>query len=196
MIDWRVVPIQVWPVEPTKRRQPSRFDTPWRKTTVLLERELRFLSGKNILLQMAVEDHEIRLDGWIRASARPSHPGVLLTFDSKFGPLTYPCDAFTDWQSNVRAIALALEALRKVDRYGVTRRGEQYTGWKALPAEINGGPHAVLARWANWTEDEVRESPKKAYLRAAQRTHPDKGGTAEAFGEVGEAARLIGVGNA
>jgi len=32
----------------------------------------------------------------------------------------------------VRAIALALEALRKVDRYGV-RSGSQYAGFKALP---------------------------------------------------------------
>jgi hypothetical protein len=44
-----------------------------------------------------------------------------------------------DWQHNVRAIALGLEALRKVDRYGITRRGEQYAGWKALPAGIGIG---------------------------------------------------------
>jgi hypothetical protein len=34
---------------------------------------------------------------------------------------------------NARAIALGLEALRKVDRYRITKRGEQYTGWSALP---------------------------------------------------------------
>jgi hypothetical protein len=34
---------------------------------------------------------------------------------------------------NARAIALGLEALRKVDRYRITKRGERYTGWSALP---------------------------------------------------------------
>jgi hypothetical protein len=38
------------------------------------------------------------------------------------------------WQHNVRAIALTLEALRAVDRYGATETGQQYTGFKALPA--------------------------------------------------------------
>lgn len=42
------------------------------------------------------------------------------------GHLSYPCDTFTTLQDNLRVIALALEALRMVDRYGVTRRGEQY----------------------------------------------------------------------
>ena len=202
MIKWKVVPIQKWPVEPTKKRKGSPFRAAWANaktgtlsTLDLLNRELKALAGKDVLLQIAVTHDDIRLDGKIRANARPSHPGVLLTFDSKFGPLTYPCDRFTDWQSNVRAIALALEALRKVDRYGVTRRGEQYTGWKALPAEIKGGPHLVLSRWSGMAEDEVRENPRRAYLLAAKRAHPDVGGTAEAMSEVGEAGHFLGVPN-
>ncbi len=193
MIQWRVVPILKWPMEHTKRRTRSRFGANWSTTTELLERELRFLRGQNIVLQMAVGEQEIRNDGWIRASARPTHPGVLLTFDSKFGPLTYPCDNFTDWKANVRAIALALEALRKVDRYGVTKRGEQYTGWKALPSKVDGGPHAVLAQWSGFSEREVRNDPKAAYRAAAKEAHPDRGGSGEAFSEVGDAARLLGV---
>ena len=47
--------------------------------------------------------------------------------------MRFPCDTFTDWQANVRGIALALEALRAVDRYGVTQQAEQYRGWTALP---------------------------------------------------------------
>lgn len=48
--------------------------------------------------------------------------------------LSYPCDSCDNWQHNVRSIALALQALRAVDRYGVTRRAEQYRGWGKLPA--------------------------------------------------------------
>ncbi len=56
--------------------------------------------------------------------------------------MLHRCDRFyapyrgqgADWQHNVRAIALTLEALRAVDRYGATETGQQYAGFKALPA--------------------------------------------------------------
>lgn len=49
--------------------------------------------------------------------------------------LVYATDACQDWRHNVRSIALGLEALRAVDRYGISRRGEQYAGFRgALPA--------------------------------------------------------------
>jgi hypothetical protein len=212
-IDWRVVPIQRWPGEPTKNRQaapffttgpateygyrPRRGGVDWSATTTLLERELRELRAKNILLQMFVTQRDCRNDGWIRADARPSEPGVILTFDSKHGPLSYPCDTFRDWQSNVRAIALALEALRKVDRYGVTKRGEQYTGFGQLPPA--GGtsrtltPEAaalVVVCLSGYEIDADEDVPAVLldydsfqwhYREAAKNTHPDAGGSTEAF---------------
>src|SRR6185503_13040226 len=69
-----------------------------------------------------------------RARAVVRHPGVIVTFDSKFGPLSYWTDRYTDWEANLRAIALALQALRAVDRYGVAKRGLQYRGYKRLHA--------------------------------------------------------------
>lgn len=49
--------------------------------------------------------------------------------------LVYATDACQFWQHNVRSIALGLEALRAVDRFGISRRGEQYAGFRAaLPA--------------------------------------------------------------
>ncbi len=76
----------------------------------------------------------VALDGLFRANAKLRGPGVVLAFESKHGSLSYPCDTYNDWQDNVRAIAPALEALRAVDRYGVTRQAEQYRGWAKLPA--------------------------------------------------------------
>src|SRR5579863_10251967 len=54
------------------------------------------------------------------AGAKLRTQGIILTFNSKHGPLSYPCDKYSNWQANLRAIALSLEALRAVDRYGVT----------------------------------------------------------------------------
>lgn len=130
----KVRPIQSWPGQLARSRQPARFDSSWSSTLLLLGRELRALSARNVVLQVAIAEQDFRIDGYPRAQARAEHPGVILSLDSKHGPLSWPCDTFPTWQDNVRAIALAMEALRKVDRYGVTKRGEQYTGWKALPS--------------------------------------------------------------
>ncbi len=56
------------------------------------------------------------------------------TFRAAIDPakrLVYATDACEFWQHNVRSIALGLEALRAVDRYGISRRGEQYAGFRA-----------------------------------------------------------------
>lgn len=52
--------------------------------------------------------------------------------------LVYATDACVLWRHNVRSIALGLEALRAVDRFGISRRGEQYAGFRAaLPARAS-----------------------------------------------------------
>lgn len=95
-----------------------------------------------VAVQVVAAEADVRRDGMLRARADVRHPGVALSFRSaSAGDLIYPCDQFigrwygeVDWQVNLRAIALGLQALRKLDRYGITRRGEQYTGWRAIEA--------------------------------------------------------------
>jgi hypothetical protein len=124
-----------WPVDPTPsyRRRRSPFRASWAKTIDLLEDELRRINAKNVVIEADCPPSEIRIDGHLRAGAKLRGPGVVISIDSPKGSLRFPCDAFLDWQDNVRAIALSLEALRTIDRYGVTRRAEQYKGWTALP---------------------------------------------------------------
>ena len=94
---------------------------------------------------LAVHVREQALD-FHSADTRADTPRVVVSFDSCHGPLRYQCDRFTTtragtkaWHANVRAIALGLEALRKVDRYGIAGSGEQYRGWTALPAAFAAG---------------------------------------------------------
>lgn len=230
-IDWRVVPIKNWPGEQTKERKSHRFSSSkyvpstipgnsgytrrvntvdWVKTVRDLERELDHLEARGIVLQMNVTQREIREDGWIRANANPEHPGVILTFVSRIlGPLSYPCDTYDDWQANVRAIALSLEALRAVDRHGVTRRGEQYTGFKQIGAgKLDMTPQLAAEILADVAQegfevDDVLCDPallKYVARYAVKKAHPDAGGSAETFQRVQEAravlARHHGLGDA
>lgn len=201
-------PIDRWPGEETRNRRGSQFSAHWSDTLELLHRELRHLRAKNIICQVAIDERQIRQDGYPYANARASHPGVILAFDSAYGALKYACDRFTTWEDNVRAIALGLEALRKVERYGITKRGEQYTGWKALPAStqpvmsteqaarvvadlayrLGGGPHAYGAA------ERVLADPaelRARYREAARGAHPDQGGSTEDFQRLQEAKRVL-----
>jgi hypothetical protein len=156
----------------------SPFRASWSDTVGLLAREVRHLRPRQTIIEADLRESDLRLDGLPRADRNARTPGVILTLIgtrvANGGDLRYPCARFWRWQDNVRAIALALEALRKVDRYGVTKRGEQYAGWKALAA--GDGPSVERGR-AIVTE----HGSVAAALRA---THPDHGGDAGEFQHV------------
>lgn len=186
-------PISVWPGKRTRRHVRSHFKTPWAKTADLLAREVAHLGGRSLVLEIEVEERHLRNDGWLYANASPEGPGVIVNFDSKHGPLRYPCDTFAHWHENVRAVALALEALRKVDRYGVTSFGEQYRGFTALPApgdsvtfDVDASAKFVSACCDGaFSADDIFEyagSCRLALKVASKSTHPDhNGGDEERF---------------
>jgi hypothetical protein len=198
-IDIQMHPIERWPGEYTKNRKKSMFKASYGKTLDLLEYELGLLKATNVILQVALESKDIRLDGKPRSGAKAAHPGIILTFDSKYGPLQYPCDRFDDWEDNLRAIALSLEHLRAVDRYGVTKRGEQYTGWTALPNKNGKMSHyeamAMLSTYSGMelTEASTHETRIAAYRKAAAAAHPDRGQGDAAFKEVQAAKDVLGL---
>lgn len=180
-------PIDQWPAEFSRNRRRAPFRAQLSATVSLLGRELRMLNAKQIVLQIAVGEAALRADGLPYADARPEHPGVILAFESKWGPLKYVTDEFASWQENLRAIALGMEALRKVDRYGVSKRGEQYTGWKALPASTD--PAAAIQ-----TRDQaqaVLDQYGGDLRRALRETHPDTGGDETEFRKVIKAKELL-----
>jgi len=154
----------------------SPFRASWSDTVEKLVAELRHLKPREVFLEADFTEGQLRQDGMPRATARPASDGVILTLvGTPHGDLRYPCSTFGTWQANVRAVALALEALRKVDRYGVTKRGEQYRGWKALPAGDD-GPSAYRGGQLVDEHGSVRA--------ALMATHPDRGGDSAAFADV------------
>lgn len=205
MTDWpeglKTGPIGEWPGAMTPRRTISPFSANLTSTLTLLKRELRELGAKNVEMLIAVPPGAFRQDGRPYANAKPEHPGIILSFDTKAGHLSYPADQYTTWQDNLRAIALSLDALRKVDRYGVTKRGEQYRGFLAIearPAGMVTSEEQALRFIGAWARLEHPVSPAtikanlRQNLRLAQRySHPDGGGTAEGFQQVTAAEKYL-----
>jgi hypothetical protein len=213
-LDLVVRPLDAWPGTPTPpdRRETSRFDSTLRSTLEVLARELDQLDAERIVLQLDLRPGQIRVDGLPRADARAGSPGVVLGFGSAHGPLRYACDRFVkspwrresgdDWQHNLRAIALGLEALRKVDRYGISKRGEQYRGYAELPAGIAApATHMTtdeaakfIAKWGGGGWADVLARPdqfERSYRRAAKELHPDRGGDAALFQRLQAAKQLL-----
>jgi hypothetical protein len=202
-----IQPIDVWPGTLRGSRSHSQFKATYSQTVELLERELAHLQAHSVALQLAVRPREIRADGQMRADARPEHPGVVLRFTGKHGHVTMPCDKYAHWHENLRALALSLEALRAVDRYGVTTRGEQYKGWKALPGAIEMGPatmtveeaaavlvDAAAAAGRLFSRDsQIKEAAmyRDAYRMAAKKLHPDTGGNRAAWDRLQAAAAAL-----
>lgn len=192
----------VWtgPTTPAEQRRSRRaFKASWPSTLDLLDRELYYLDARTLVIEADFADGDIRLDGMPRANARqPVHPGVRIAFESMHGPLIYATDSCEFWQHNVRSIALGLEALRAVDRYGVTKRGEQYTGWKALPSGTSDVASdmtaaqalAVLRTYA--PEHKGDESLERLIRWAKAGAHPDRhGGDRRGWDQVEQAVRLL-----
>lgn len=180
-------PLAKWPGAriAEQDRQRSPFSSSYENTLDLLERELFHLRAQNVVIQVALDSSQIRNDGWPKTINAIKDPGVILTFNDPRGDdFSYPCDTYHAFRDNLRAIALALEALRKVDRYGITRRGEQYQGFKALPPPAPGPVPVMSAAEAADYMGELAGVPGASILAdsdvfemmgklASRRVHPD-----------------------
>ena len=202
MLRYELHPYQAgqWADPKTKQRKPSGvFKADWRATLDLLERETDLLGIKGpLIIELDVADHDITNGRQaIRARSRVVGPGVVVSFETRHGPMRFACDAYQQtygddmdaWRANVRAVALTLEALRAIDRWGAAQTGQQYSGWLALPAppaaESTTFPTADAA--ARWLRQRVKDlnagsrrpldvaamSLSDLYREAARRLHPD-----------------------
>jgi hypothetical protein len=206
MISIRFVPIDRWPGVVPKVVVTSPFSAPYPKTLALLDRELRSISAQGVVLQAFFRPDQIRNDGVPYASANPQRSGVILSFRTQGkGALSFPCWKYVGWEDNVRAIALSLEALRAVDRYGVTQHAEQYQGWKQIEAPLPGGfrgKEDAAAFLATQAEDHpdpdslaaiIRDAVarKRFYRDAAAKLHPDASGDHELFVRLQQAMAIL-----
>lgn len=95
--------------------------------------------------------------------------GVAVYFVKKQINCCIPCDQFTSVSDNLHAIALSIEALRKLERYGTAQIFDAaFKGFQALPAsssflEVLGNPKTLADAEAN-------------YKKLALEHHPDHGG--------------------
>lgn len=198
----------------TQRR--SNFSTSWTDTEALLHREIRLLGAFEYVMEIDMDERYFRIDGNPRANAVANSPAVAISFEDATSPMEFLCGDFYAWQDNVLAIAKGLEALRMIERYGITHAADQYAGFKALgsgiamPAaqmtveeavtfmlETSGGEWRRQVGRDGWTP-EVREMLRtdpafrgKVFKVCAQGLHPDAGGDPVLFDKLVKARDLL-----
>jgi hypothetical protein len=223
VIAYRYAPVGRWPGNRTasSHRRPSyTFKVTWGALMRDLDRELEALHVREATIQIDVAATEIRRDGLPYANARPTTPAVILSFTHRVPlplrdpqprqeeTLVFACDRYDHWHANLRAISLTLQALRGIDRWGAVREGQQYAGFRELPAPENAPNGGFRSRGqaaayltslqpgpGGYTVDGVERDPvtrAALYRELVRRFHPDApNGDAETMKRIGQARAYL-----
>lgn len=168
----------------TKRRQNASYRVSFARARDELVRHLGLMGARHVVLSTNVP---LRLDGLPYANmAEPEDPGVAVYWTTKSGqPQVMACDRWAKVKDNVRAVGLAIEALRQLERTGASEILERaFQGFAALPSE---------AGRRTWREvlgirDVVdRLFVQDRYRALARKRHPDAGGSPEEMVELNRA---------
>lgn len=135
-----------------------------------LEGQLLRMGAEDLLLSSNVP---VTLKGL--PSGKAAEPGdtgvaVYLTLDRK--PLVFACDKWDRVADNIAAVAQHIDALRRIDRYGVGKIEQAFAGYLALPASVDDW-REVLGVGEYATIEQV----DAAFIEKAKTAHPDVGGT-------------------
>jgi hypothetical protein len=181
-----------WPRTPSAKRlranfgtkQPNDYKQPLSvaQAIVRLSVELSRLRATSELLSTNVE---LRIDGLPRSGlADPMDPGAAVWFWLKKKPLCLACDKWFRVADNIAALAMHIDALRRIDRYGVGSIKQAFAGYVALPAKASDW-WVILGVSPNATIDEVNSRFKEL----ARTNHPDAGGNLDEFQRISAARR-------
>jgi hypothetical protein len=137
-----------------------------------LQGELDRLGARRATLSTNVS---LRLDGRPRSDEEPQDPGASIWFQFRGKATVLACDKWDRVADNIAALAAHIDALRRIERYGVGTIEQALAGYKALPADTAADWRAVFG----FTKDSrpTLDQVDSAYKAAARAKHPDVGGS-------------------
>ncbi len=147
-----------------------------------LERELERLGAADPTLSTNIR---LNLRGLPYGNEQPADPGVACYFRFKGRATVLACDRYIRVADNIAAIAAHIDALRRIERYGVGTIEQALAGYKALPADSAADWRQVFGFAAH--ETVTAEMVNRAFKARAADAHPDKGGTDEGMAHLNRA---------
>lgn len=159
----------------------ARFTTTLGKSRDFVKEEIRRLGGKNPIISTNIplkNDGDLRAD-WSRYKI--DDIGVAVYFTHNGNQVCLCCDQYDRIWDNLWAIGRTIEALRQIDRDGVSDfLNRTFSGFKMLSDPDQKEWWEILQVEKNSSDDHV----KIAYRKKVMETHPDKGGSTESFNKV------------
>jgi len=155
--------------------QNSKFKTATDKARKKLLEEISRMGGSAPVISSNVP---LRADGQLRADREPVDAAVAVYFQRDGKGMVFACDRYDYVRDNLHALALTIEALRGIERWGASEMMERaFSGFKQLNAENEGMSWwGTLQVDANATAAEI----DVAYKKLAKFAHPDMPGGSEA----------------
>lgn len=168
------------------RREMAKFKASFARARDDVLHEIGLLVGRYTVASVIISTNTaLRRDGLPLAGQRqPEDPGVAVYFTYKKKQVCFACDRWNKIEDNMRAIALTIEALRGVARWGTgDMMDAAFRGFTALPS-----PGSTSRTWRTVLElgasERSLDRARDNYRRLATIRHPDKGGTHEAMTEL------------
>lgn len=180
-----------WPAgkSVTRSRRRSPFGRNHTVTSGIedIRRNLKLMGARNVVV---TSNLPMRNDGQPSGSASiPSDVsrGVAVYWTVDNNPHVLACDVYFRVEENLRAIALSLEAMRGIERWGAVQAAQMFQGFQSLPA----GDAVVAQRpWrdvlaeggafpAGLPAADQLAIAKARYRRMIQQVHPDAGAAAD-----------------
>jgi hypothetical protein len=171
-----------WPKTEPGKKEDGRFNQSLATALNNLKTEVVRLGGKNLVLS----------SNYTLGADRPAESGVVAYFQLDQASIAVPCDRWKLVEHNIRAIALTIEAMRGMERWGAKHMiSAMFSGFKALPEKGSGvDPYEImgLKRGQEYTEKQITD----AFREQSKVCHPDKpGGSNEKWLALRESHDLI-----
>jgi hypothetical protein len=185
-----------WPVGYPRTDNPKRssFKNPTLARSVknIVDEVNRLQNGFTSRVQPEVvisSNIPLRNDGYPRADYMKSvlrDKGVAVYFEKDGQPVVLCCDQYDTIESNLHAIYKSIEALRAIDRWGVSDfLNRSFSGFKALPqSTITGRPWHVVLGFPEYSKPGSFAHAETNYKIMAKKLHPDVGGDHDLFTEL------------
>lgn len=164
-----------WPEGYKRTQNPvySRFGSRNGKASLYqmrqtLKYEIHKLGGTGLIISTNMKT---RNDGEVQSNAKePDDPGVAVYFTIKGKQRCFACDQYRRVWENIYAISKTINALRGIDRWGVSDLMERiFTGFIAIPDDAGKSWRSILGI----SDDATLQEIKKAYRLKAKELHPD-----------------------
>lgn len=168
-------PLQ-WPVgyKRTANRIHSRFEQSMETAQRFLRIEVSRINGKDLIVSTNIP---VRKDGmlytdWMKKKIED--PGVAIYFKYKGKDISMCCDQYLGVWENIYALGKGIEALRSMERWGVSDFLERaFTGFAAIPEVSSYNMPSIWVILGLPGKPAGIDEVHAAYKRKAKEVHPD-----------------------